>query len=106
MVYRSGSVIVVSCLQPQFPISERCVFPEESNYTIILQDPSGAIADQTSLNSDCCAQDVCSTLNCEESFTHFPQMEGDYSITVIANNVFGQSNAGSISGIGMSMDVI
>ena len=47
-------------------------------------------------------RDVCSTFNCGSSFKQFSQIDGNYSVSIASKNVFGQSTADSVTGIGVN----
>jgi hypothetical protein len=78
------------------------MFPGEVSYTITIHYSSGTVSDQVLVDPDCCVDDLCSTLNCDQSFVRGE----DYSVTVTSSNAFGRSLPSSSFRIGMKASII
>ena len=78
---------------------DSCIFDEQIDYTLILEDGSGMLVNQRILTSSCCIHKTCSTAYCNSSFLSF-QPSLTYSVTVMASNAVGHSDSVSHHGIG------
>ena len=89
-------------LLSQVPLSSsvsNCIFDEQLDYILILEDSSGMLVDQRILTSICCINSTCSTAYCTSSFLSF-QANLTYSVTIMSGNAIGHSGSVSYHGIG------